>query len=80
MKSPLVLSAAKPTEKRDPANGLSTSPTIGIEANAKIDLRFMGRKFGLRFTPYEIKTIFFPYDEEKSIYETDILEMGNKRS
>ena len=50
--------------------------SMGAAAKAKIELPLFGRNAELSFRPFEIKTLFVPYNREKEIRETDIPEFG----
>ncbi len=48
--------------------------TTGNTVNAVLDLGLLGRTIPLQFAPYEIKTVYVPYDIAKPYAETDMLE------
>lgn len=48
--------------------------TTGNEVEALLTVKAMERDIPLRFTPYAIKTVFIPYDQDVEAYECNMLE------
>ncbi|MBQ4157830.1 MAG: alpha-mannosidase [Clostridia bacterium] len=50
--------------------------TAGREANAEAYFRFADRSVSLAFKPFEVKTVYIPFDGGKTVIETDIPEIS----
>ncbi len=48
--------------------------TTGNRVEATLCVKVVEREIPLLFAPYEIKTVFIPYDKEKAPFESDMLE------